>query len=133
MGKLAPDAMIDAALAYVAASDFMSVCQDTPVTYTDAHDHNDVGGDVLAEHTMTPGSGNGDYLIGNDSGSPYGRKLEMTAQSAISILHSGTATHVALCLISGTTLRYVTTCTSQALTAGGTVDVPLWKIQIGDP
>jgi hypothetical protein len=130
MGKLAPDAMIDAALAYVAASDFLSVCQDTPVTYADGHSHADAGGDVLAEHTMTVGAGNGDYTIADDTS---GRKLTMTAQSAISILHAGTATHIALCLVSDTTLRYVTTCTSQALTAGGTVDVPAWKINIADP
>ena len=133
MGKLAPDAMIDAALAYVAASNFMSVCQDTPVTYTDAHTHNDAGGDGLAETSLTPGSGSGDFLIADEILSPYSRKLTMTAKSAISILHSGTATHVALCLVSDTTLRYVTTCTSQALTQGGTVDVPSWKISLGDP
>jgi len=130
MGKLAPDAMIDAALDYVAASDLITVCQDTPITYADATDHNDAGGDVLASHAMTPGAGNGDYTKADDTS---GRKLTMTAQSAISILHSGTATHVALTLAAGTTLRYVTTCTSQALTAGGTVDIPAWKINIADP
>ena len=130
MGKLAPDAMIDASLDYVAASNYMSVCQDTPITYSDAHTHNDAGGDGLAETTLTPGAGNGDFTKADDTS---GRKLTMTAKSAISILHSGTATHVALCLASDTTLRYVTTCTSQALTQGGTVDVPAWKINIADP
>lgn len=133
MGKIAPDAMIDAALDYVAACDKMTVCQDTPVNYTDATSHNDAGGDVLAEVAMTPGAGNGDFTKADDATGNLGRKLTMTAKSAVPILHSGTATHIALTLASGTTLRYVTTCTSQALTAAGTVDIPTWKIQITDP
>jgi hypothetical protein len=44
---------------------------------------------------------------------------------------TGTATHVALC--DGTNLLYVTTCTSQALTAANTVNFPSWKIEIADP
>lgn len=133
MGKLAPDAMIDASLAYVAASDKITICEDTPTTYALATDHADAGGKVLAEHAMTVGDGNGDYTIADDATGNLGRKLTITAQSGISILHSGTATHIALTLAAGTTLRFVTTCTSQALTAGGTVDIPSWKIQIGDP
>jgi hypothetical protein len=133
MGKLAPDAMIDAALAYVAACDLLTVCQDTPASYADATGHADAGGDVLAEIAVTPGDGNGDFVIADDATGALGRKLTIGAQLAVSILHSGTATHIALTLAAGTTLRYMTTCTSQALTAGGTVDIPAWKIQIGDP
>ena len=133
MGKIAPNAMIDAALAYVAACDLMTVCQDTPASYADATGHNDAGGDVLASIDMTPGDGNGDFAIADDATGNFGRKLTMTEQLAVAILHSGTATHIALTLAAGTTLRYMTTCTSQALTAGGTVDIPSWKIQITDP
>lgn len=133
MAKLAPDAMIDSALAYVAACDKMTVCKDTPTTYALATDHADAGGTSGVDIAMTPGDGNGDFTIADDAVSPYGRKLTMTAKNAQSILHDITATHIALTLAAGTTLRYVTTCTSQALTAGGTVDVPAWKIQIGDP
>jgi environmental stress-induced protein Ves len=61
------------------------------------------------------------------------RVLTIAAQAGITILHSGTALHVALTLAAGTTLRYVTTCTSQALTAGGTVDVPAWTITMAGP
>jgi len=130
MAKIAPDAMIDAALDYVAASDKMGVCSAEPTTYAKLTTTADV---CLALQSMTPGSGNGDFLKADDAGSPYGRKLTMTAKSGISIVSSNTATHVGLGLAAGTTLRYVTTCTSQALTSGGTVDVPSWKIQIGDP
>lgn len=133
MGKIAPDAMIDAALDYVAACDKMTVCDDTPTTYALATDHDDAGGCVGVEVAMTPGAGNGDFTKADDAVSPYGRKLTITAKNAQSILHTITATHIALTLAAGTTLRYVTTCGSQVLTAGGTVDLPTWKIQIGDP
>jgi hypothetical protein len=48
---------------------------------------------------------------------------------------SGTATHVALLFVGSVTLLYVTTCTSQALTANGsnTVNFPAWDIEIADP
>jgi hypothetical protein len=133
MGKMAPDAMIDAALAYVAASTKMTVCKDTPTTFANATGHADVGGTVGVEVTMTAGDGGGDYAIADDGTGVLGRKLTMTAKNAQTILHDITATHIALTLAGDSTLRYVTTCTSQALTAGGTVDIPSWKIQIGDP
>jgi hypothetical protein len=117
--------MIDAALDYVAASDKMCVCSAEPSDYSNMTTVVD-----LATIAMTPGSGNGDFLKANDVS---GRKLTMTAKSGATIDHSGTATHIGLGLASGTTLRYVTTCTSQALTGGGTVDVPSWKINIADP
>jgi hypothetical protein len=44
---------------------------------------------------------------------------------------AGTATHVAL--VDGTRPLYVTTCTSQALTSGNTVNFPVWDIEIADP
>jgi len=35
--------------------------------------------------------------------------------------------------VSGSVLYYVTTCTSQALTSGNTVNFPAWDIEIADP
>ena len=125
MGKVAPDAMLDAALAYVAASDLMIVCSTVPTSYAEA-----TGTYDLADIALTAGDGNGDYVIANDTS---GRKLTIATQSTVPIDHNGTALHVALCKVGDTTLRYVTTCTSQALTGGGTVDIPAWKINIADP
>jgi hypothetical protein len=34
--------------------------------------------------------------------------------------------------VSNSKLLYVTTCTSQSLTSGGTVTVPAWDIEIAD-
>lgn len=125
MGKVAPNAMIDASLNYVAACDLLVVCSAEPSSYADATASVD-----LADQALTSGDGGGDFTIADDTS---GRKLTMTAKSAIPIDHSGSATHIALCKTTDTSLRYVTTCTSQSLTSGGTVDVPLWKINIQDP
>lgn len=133
MAKSLPNAEMDAALAYVAGSDLLTICTSEPTTYAEATSHIDAGGFCLASHALIPGDGNGDFAIADDIVTPNGRKLTITAQPAIPILHSGTALHIALTLASSTTLRAVTTCTSQALVAAGTVDVPAFKIQIGDP
>lgn len=61
------------------------------------------------------------------AGDTSGRKSTVAQQSTISITASGTATHVS---IDDGTDWIVTTCTSQALTSGGTVTVPAWKREI---
>lgn len=71
----------------------------------------------------------GDFTDAN--GDTSGRKVTVAAKSGVTIDASGTATHITL--DDGSTLLYVTTCTSQALTSGGTVDFPAWKIEIADP
>ncbi len=121
MAKVAPDAMIDAALDYIAACDLMIACSAEPSSYADA-----TTGVDLADVAMA----GGDFTKANDTS---GRKVTMGAKSGVAIDHTGTATHIALCKVGDTTLRYVTTCTSQLLTGGGTVDFPAWKINIADP
>ena len=75
----------------------------------------------------------GDFTTAN--GDTSGRKVTMGAKSSVLIDTSGTANHVALVRVADSTLIYVTTCTSQALTANGsnTVNFPAWKIEIADP
>lgn len=121
MAKIAPDAMIDAALDYVAACDLMIACSAEPTSYSDA-----TTGVDLADVALT----GGDFTKANDTS---GRKVTIGAKTGATINHTGDATHIALCLSSDTTLRYVTTCTTQTLTAAGTVDFPAWKINIADP
>jgi len=59
--------------------------------------------------------------------------VTIAEQATITVDHTGTATHIALGIAGSSTLVYVTTCTSQALTAGNTVTVPAWKVNFGDP
>lgn len=123
MAKWANDAMMDAAFDYLDQSTLMTVCSAQPTTYTEA-----VTTYALADVVMTADT---DYLKAN--GDTSGRKVTVASKSAVPIDTTGTATHVALVTTVGTILRYVTTCTSQALTSGGTLTFPAWDVEIGDP
>lgn len=119
------DAAMDAELAWLADCDTYTVCSAQPTTYTEA-----ITTYKLADVTLTAGDGNGDFTIAN--GDTSGRKLTTAQQASIPIDADGTATHIAWCKSGDTTLRRVTTCTSQALTNGGTVTVPVQDHEIAD-
>jgi hypothetical protein len=123
MAKWANDLEMDAALDWIAACDRMFVCSAQPGDYADASGTVD-----LATVTMTAVT---DYTKADHS--PNGRQITVAAKAGNTVDHTGTATHIALGKVSDTSLRYVTTCTSQSLTAGNTVDVPTWVISISDP
>lgn len=123
MGKLIADAVLDAALSYISANTTqMSVCSDTPTTYSNA---TTAGSFRLALKTGLTGAD----FTGPSAGSQ--RQLSVNQQAAIAVSNSGSATHICLC--SGSVLLYVTTCTAQALTSGNTVTVPAWTISIASP
>ena len=125
MAKYANDALMDAGLNYIRSNcDKMTVCSAQPTTYTEA-----VTTYALADVTMTVNTG--DYTLAN--GDTSGRKITVAAKTGVPIDTTGTANHVALVSVGDTTLRAVTTCTSQALTSGGTVDFPAWDWEIADP
>lgn len=126
MAKWSNDSGLDAALDWFADCDELNVCSAQPTTYTEA-----ITTYSLADVAVTAGDGNGDFTIAN--GDSSGRKLTVAAQSGVTVDTSGTATHIALTKSGDTTLRYVTTCTSQALTASNTVDLPAWDIELADP
>lgn len=126
MAKWANDDMIDAALNYVATGTLLTVCSAQPTTYAEASSTY-----KLADVVLTAGAGNGDFTVAN--GDTSGRKLTVAQQADTAIDTSGTATHVAISISGSSTLLYVTTCTSQVLTAGGTVTIPAWDIEISDP
>lgn len=123
MAKFANDAMMDAALDYVDQCDEMNVCSAQPTTYTEA-----ITTFSLADVATTPDT---DFTKAN--GDTSGRKVTVAAKSGVSVDATGTATHIALTRSADTSLRYVTTCTSQALTSGNTVNIPAWDIEIADP
>ena len=125
MTKTVNSAEQDAALNYIAASTRMCVCNAQPTTYANA-----ITDYMLAYTAMTAGAGAGDYTLAADSS---GRKLTTTAKSGVAITNSGTALYIALVTTADTTLRAVTSCTSQVLVAGGTVDIPAFKCNVQDP
>lgn len=124
MAKATPGAVLDKILDEIATATRMIACSAQPTTYTEAN-----ATYALSDVTMA----GGDYTKAN--GDTSGRKVTMGAKSSVLIDASGTATHVALVRVSDSALIYVTTCTSQALTANGsnTVNFPAWDIEIADP
>jgi hypothetical protein len=123
MAKWAPDAMLEAALAYVRSNvNLMTACSAQPTTYTQA-----VTTYALADVAMTPTT---DFPLSDGTS---GRKITVAAKSGVPIDASGDANHIALVSTGDTTLRYVTTCTTIALTSGNQVNFPSWDIQINDP
>jgi len=117
MGKATPDAILDAmADAIIAAATTLIVCSGEPAS---------IAAVALADVTID----SGDFTKAN--GDTSGRKVTIGQQASVPIDSSGSATHIVLA--SGSVLLYVTTCTTQALTAAGTVTVPAWKIEVADP
>jgi hypothetical protein len=129
MAKWQNDLILDAAIAYITANVTQeTVCSAQPTTYAEATTTYDGGASkyCLAKKTgLTSGS-----FTGPANGDINGRKITVNQQAAITVDASANATHIALC--SGSVLIYVTTCTSQALTAGNTVTVPVWDIEFAD-
>jgi len=123
MAKACHDDVLDAMLDKIATATSQSVCSTQPTTRTEA-----VTTYMLATVTVTPGDGNGDFTIADDTS---GRKVTITEQADTTVTNSGTAAHIAY--TDGSDLLYVTTCTSQALTSGNTVTVPAHKINVADP
>jgi len=120
MGKLADNSVLDAPADVIDQANLQIACTAEPTSRANAIS---IG---LADAAMTV---NTDYTKAD--GDTSGRKVTVAAKATQAIDASGTATHIALC--DGTTLLYVTTCTSQALTSGGTVSFPAWDIEFADP
>lgn len=123
MAKKIDDSVLDAAIDKLATATRLTVLSAEPANFAG------IAAVMLADVVMTAGIGNGDYTKAN--GDTNGRKLTVAQQAAIPIDASGTATHIAY--DDGATLLGVTTCTSQALTAGGTVTVPAHDWEWADP
>ncbi len=125
MPKFTPDAILDKMADYIIANATrLVVCSTQPTTYAEAN-----ATFALADVTID----SSDFTKAN--GDVSGRKVTVAAQNGVLIDTSGTAQHIALLNVAGTELLYVTTTTSQALTANGTntVNVPAWDIEVADP
>jgi len=124
MAKSTADIVFDQALNYVKNNGTrITVCDTEPTTYTEA-----ITTFKLADVDIT----SGDYT-GPAAGDVSGRKVTVNAQAGVTVDSTGTATHVAIVDVPNTTLLIVTTCTSQAIVATSTIDIPAWDIEIEDP
>jgi hypothetical protein len=123
MGKAVHDDVLDGAHNIVKNNcTRQTVCSAQPTTYAEGN-----ATFALADVTMA----SGDFTVAN--GDTSGRKDTVAAKSGVPVDSTGTATHVALLDVTNSKLLYVTTCTSQALTSGNTVNIPAWKMELADP
>ena len=114
--------VLDAALNGVAACNVQHICSAQPANYAG------IAAVSLGSVSMTPVT---NYT--KAAGDSSGRKVTVAAKSGVTVGTTGTATHLVLALTTDSTLRLVTTCTSQAVTSGGTVDIPAWKLELQSP
>lgn len=125
MAKAVHNDVLDAALDKIATAGSMAVCSQQPTTRTEA-----LVTYALATQALTTGDGGGDYTIGE--GDANGRKVAVAQQTGVTVTATGSANHIALC--DATNLLYVTTCTSQVLSAtGNTITIGTWDVEIADP
>ena len=124
MAKAIPDAILDKTLDEIATATKQVLCSAQPTTYTEANSTYALADVVIDGSDFTKANGD-----------TSGRKVTISAQSGVLIDSSGTGTHIALVRTADSTLIYVTTCTSQAVTANGsnTVNMPAWDIELADP
>lgn len=119
MGKAVTDGFLDGMADLLAACTAYNICTAEPTSIAECDSLS-----LIPVHTLT----GGDFTKAN--GDTSGRKITVAQQASLSIDATGTATHVA---INDGTDFYVTTCTSQLLTSGGTVTGPAFDIEVLDP
>ena len=118
MAKWQIDLMLDAALDYISSNAVeLYVCTGQPANYAG-----------IAALALTGAAV--PTFQANANGDVSGRKLTVDSEVDIPITATGDATHIVLA--SATVLLYITTCTTQNLTSGGTVTTPAWDIELAD-
>lgn len=124
MAKFLPDGIIDLLLAEIRKQvTRIDVCSTQPTTYAEA----------TSTYTLADQNGitSTKFTLGN--GDTSGRKIQLAAQNSVTVDTTGTAAHVAWTSTTGSGLLVlVTTCTTQALTTGNTVNVPAHDFEIRD-
>jgi hypothetical protein len=124
MAKAIPNAILDKTLDEIATATKQVLCSAQPTTYAEANATYALADIVIDGSDFTKADGD-----------TSGRKVTIGAQPGVLIDTSGTGNHIALIRTADSTLIYVTTCSSQAVTANGsnTVNFPAWDIELADP
>jgi hypothetical protein len=124
MAKLLPDGIMDIMLAEMRkVVTGISVCSTQPTTYAHA----------TATYKLADTNGLTSSAFTLDNGDTSGRKIAMKANNTLTVDATGTAAHIAWWSTTGSGLLVlVTTCTTQALTTGNTVNIPAHDFEIRD-
>ncbi len=128
MPKSVSDTVLDAALAVIAGGcDLMTLTEGAPLDFAEASTAKAAAGRMLASFAMTAG----DFTISD--GATSGRRVSVAAKADALVGDDGTADHVALLDTVNGRLLFVTTMTSQVLTAGNLASTSAFDIEIRDP
>jgi hypothetical protein len=120
MPKFMPDTTMDAMLDVSATPGTqLHVCVNQPTDYASI---------TTANNELATGAVTTDPI----ADSAGGREVEYNAVTGMLINNNGDAQHIAISNNTDT-LYFVTTCTLQSLTSGGTVDTTAFKHTLGDP
>ena len=125
MAKKVHDDVLDGALSFIVDKcDRMTVCAGEPASFAEA----DEGG---ARHLATAAMASADFTVSD--GATSGRQVVVAQKGGVTVAQSGSVDHVALLDTAGSRLLYVTTCAAQVLTAGNSITLGSWAIEIADP
>lgn len=121
------DLMMDAALDWlITNAERLVVCNDQPADYASANTGVGSGGNSLGATAVAAG----DFTKAD--GDTSGRKVTVAAKSNINVTGTGDATHVALVDDTNSRLLLITTCPTQGVTSGGTMNTQAFKHEIAD-
>jgi len=119
--------VLDAALNVIKnACTAITFCAGQPTTYAEATTTPGAGGKALVQRAAIPG----DFTLAD--GATGGRSLT-SAELTDTVDVTGTGDHVAFVDAGTSRLLYVTTASSQPVTAGGSFAFPPIEINLGDP
>ncbi len=129
MAKTVDDVVLDAALNHIkTTADKLVVCIGAPVSYAEANT-NSPSGKRCGQRAITSAN-----FTGPVNGDVSGRKLTVNQQTGITVDVTGTADHVALVDDTASVLLAVTSLSaSQAVTAGNSMTVNAFDLEIADP
>lgn len=123
MAKWCDNDVLDQALNYIKNNcDREFLCTTQPANWTDANATLN-----LATYSMNAGNYTGPSANGSN------RSLAVNQRTGNNATANGTAAHVALGISGNTTLKYVTTCGSQAVTIGNPIQINAWNIKFDQP
>lgn len=121
MAKSANDLVLDGLLDVMKDNaNLLCACSTQPTTRTEA---------AVTYMLATVALSSGDFTIAD--GGSGGRKATISAKSGIVISNNGTVAHLAI--ISNSVLYFVTTTSSQVLSAGNLLNIPTWTVTVNDP
>jgi hypothetical protein len=115
---MVPDDVLDLSLIEIATATRVSVCSAEPADYAG------IAAVSLGSLVLTPGDGNGDFVIAD--GDTSGRKLTLTEQAALTPTSDGTANYLAF--DDGTTLLKTVPMAGQLITTAQSWVIPATKL-----